>query len=402
MTTPRLNSLARLVPAPRAILFGGFTVADRTLGKLLCDTWGGSGRQATSRGATVGRGVDRFFMRRSAANPDRHDKRRRDSAIGRAAESGPRKRLRRDLVPTASVAGVALDSEGRPMSGGVASSIREIGVNAAGPVASDGSFTLTNLVPGPYSIVASSRAREGELQDIARATVIVNGEDIVGLRLMAQKQATVHGHLVLDTLDRTRASSLRAEAIRLEALAAIPEEAVVMGASSATTFEDWSFEVKTHPGPTLIRLRTSPGGWQLEAVRLNGLDVTDRGFDLRSGESVDGLEVVLTDRLSQVSGRVVDAKRQPVGDYSVAIVAADRAQWNFLSRYLAYCRPDQDGRFKATGLPPGEYLAIALDYIEPGAQTDPDFLERIQSRVTRFSLARGEAKTLDLQLQSSP
>jgi len=110
----------------------------------------------------------------------------------------------------------------------------------------------------------------------------------------------------------------------------------------------------------------------------------------------------LTDRSSQVSGSVFDAKRQLVDNYSVAIVAADRAQWNFLSRYVAYCRPDRTGRFKATGLPPGEYLAIALDDIEPGEQTDPAFLERVQSRATRFSLARGETKTLDLQLQPSP
>jgi hypothetical protein len=175
-----------------------------------------------------------------------------------------------------------------------------------------------------------------------------------------------------------------------------------MGASSATTSGDWSFEMQAHPGPTLIRLGTSPSGWQLEAVRLNGFDVTDQGLDLRSGENLNGLEVVLTDRSSQVSGHVFDAKGQLIGDYSVAIVAADRAQWNFLSRYLAYCRPDQNGRFKATGLPPGEYLAIALDYIEPRAHTDADFLERVQRHATRFSLAKGETKALDLRLEPSP
>ena len=49
-------------------------------------------------------------------------------------------------------------------------------------------------------------------------------------------------------------------------------------------------------------------------------------------------------------------------------------------------------------LPPGEYYAVALDYLEPGAGSDPEFLARIQDRAQTFSLRDGEAKALDLKL----
>ena len=51
----------------------------------------------------------------------------------------------------------------------------------------------------------------------------------------------------------------------------------------------------------------------------------------------------------------------------------DRERRSGNSRYIAVGRPDQEGRFKVRALPPGDYFAVALDYVEAGAWTDPDF-----------------------------
>jgi hypothetical protein len=48
-------------------------------------------------------------------------------------------------------------------------------------------------------------------------------------------------------------------------------------------------------------------------------------------------------------------------------------------------------------LPAGEYLAVALEYVEPGQETDPEFLERIADSATRVTLAEGEKKTVTLR-----
>ena len=53
-----------------------------------------------------------------------------------------------------------------------------------------------------------------------------------------------------------------------------------------------------------------------------------------------------------------------------------------------------------TGLLAGQYYAIAVDAIEPGDASDPEFLDRVRSRATRFSLNDGEIKTMDLRVVS--
>ena len=89
-------------------------------------------------------------------------------------------------------------------------------------------------------------------------------------------------------------------------------------------------------------------------------------------------------------------------DYTAVAFPRDTERWKLTnSRYIRTGRPDQDGRFKISGLPSGEYLLIAVDHINPGESSDPEFLERIRTKATRFSLSEGETKSIDLKLNSS-
>ena len=53
-----------------------------------------------------------------------------------------------------------------------------------------------------------------------------------------------------------------------------------------------------------------------------------------------------------------------------------------------------------SGLPPSEYNIIAIDKLETGQWTDPDFLERLRFKATAFTLSEGETKTVDLKLNT--
>ena len=164
--------------------------------------------------------------------------------------------------------------------------------------------------------------------------------------------------------------------------------------------DDFTFELKVRPGTSLIRMVGGlPGsGVDLKAVRLNGADVTDTGIEFRTNEDISGIEIELTTHPSEVSGLVTNARGEPVKEYSVVIFAQDQQRWGFQSRYLGMGRPDQDGRFKVRNLPAGAYYAVALEYVEPGESSDPEFLEKIRDRASRFSLNDGETKVLDLKL----
>jgi hypothetical protein len=160
--------------------------------------------------------------------------------------------------------------------------------------------------------------------------------------------------------------------------------------------DDWTFEVRAMAGPALLRPARMPPGYALKSVILNGQDVTDAGISFKPGETVTGVQVVLTARTQSVSGAVVDAKGQPVTDYTVVMFADDPAKWGYMTRYIAMGRPDQQGAFQVKNLPPAHYLAIAVPYLEDGEQSNPETLERFRGSATSFELAEGDQKALAL------
>ena len=78
-------------------------------------------------------------------------------------------------------------------------------------------------------------------------------------------------------------------------------------------------------------------------------------------------------------------------DGKVRIVKAD----------VSAVRPGADDLYRARLLP-GDYYAVAMSDVEPGAWSDRDFLAQARERATTFSIADGENKTLDLRVTPAP
>ena len=305
------------------------------------------------------------------------------------------------LLPTrlARISGTAVDSDGhaftnamvmmtQPSTGGMLSS--------GGPVRADGTFIINNVAPGDYTLVILPRSVPGAVSsnESVQANVSVNGDDIDNVRMIAVKPSKLTGH-VIPAASQTNVSlsSLR--------LVATPANPPPMGGTSgaARVNEDGSFELSVPPGKAFIRMNVGGpfANTRIKAVRLNGIDVIDTGIEFRPNENIDGVEVELTTELSNVSGGVTDARGNAVRDFTVITFARDREKWGPGSRYMNSARPNQDGKYKIT-LPQGDYYAVALDYVEQGSQTDPEFLERLKERATEFSINDAESKSLDLKL----
>ena len=151
-----------------------------------------------------------------------------------------------------------------------------------------------------------------------------------------------------------------------------------------------------------IALQGVPGGaWTVKAVRYRGAEITDTGLEVRPGEDVADIELVVTDQISNVSGLVTNGRGDMVKDYWTVVFARDREKWSS-ARHFRMSRGDQDGRFKFVGLPAAEYFVIAVDTLDTSEANDPDFLARLETRASRFSLGEGETKTLDLKLNAVP
>ena len=149
----------------------------------------------------------------------------------------------------------------------------------------------------------------------------------------------------------------------------------------------------------MIRAANLPAGWIVKAVRVNGDDVTDTGVEFKSGQEVTGVEIVATNKSTEIAGTVTGSNGAAVKEYTVVVFSEDAQQWSLpMTRWVTGSRPDQEGRFRVRNLPPGGYYAVALDYVEQGSWGDPELLERLKAHAKRFTLREGGTETLDLKL----
>ena len=307
---------------------------------------------------------------------------------------------------TAKITGTVIDSQGRPVAQGFVNAMPRnaggmfFGPAGGGPIR-DGTFTLSGVAPGEYTIranIGNGMGGDGR-PEFATAVVSVNGEDISGVRLTVMSLISATGRIVFQ--DVAAAQTLRTP-IRVNASPINPDDQMMMmgGGGNTTVKDDYTFELKVPPGRMRVFAGVNSPGWTVHAVRQNGVDVTDSGIDFTSGGDASGIEIELTNHVSELSGLVTNARGEVAKDYTVLVFSQDRDDWTMNTRRRSQGRPDQEGRFRIRALPAGRYYGIALDSIDPNESGDPELLDRLRSRATPFTLNDGETKALDLKLQT--
>ena len=100
------------------------------------------------------------------------------------------------------------------------------------------------------------------------------------------------------------------------------------------------------------------------------------------------------------TGQLADEKGAPLTDGTIVVFSADTSKWAEDSRFVRAARPDQQGQYQIKGLPAGEYLAVAVDYVQEGMWNDPEFLDSLRRYAQRLTLGDGDARSLSLKLTS--
>jgi hypothetical protein len=136
----------------------------------------------------------------------------------------------------------------------------------------------------------------------------------------------------------------------------------------------------------------------VKAVLHEGRDITDTPLELKGGEVLSDVEVIVTDRVSTVAGSVLDDRNRPVGDATVLVFSTDRTKWLDDLRGVRAVRPDQNGQFEVKGLPPGGYVAVAMAYVESGLWNDPEYLETVLPLGQELTVSEAGRHTVTLNL----
>lgn len=297
------------------------------------------------------------------------------------------------LVPTATVYGVVTSLDGTPQSGAQVS-VMEPGSSSARVFKVtrsnfDGEYVIAGVPPGRFEVRA-----DGYPERLSGSTdVVVTGRDVAASFMMAPG-VTVSGRLVFDGTTKPPAPS------------AVP---LIIWRSPVPSLGGYGFEIKpdgnfvmSHIQPGTYRIRINgrpPAGWALRSVMLNGVDVSDVPFEVKSQEPIEGVVVTLTDRTAEIAGTLQTASGDPAPGFTLLVFSADPRFWVAGTRRTQHVRPDVQGRYVARDLPAGDYLIGAVTDLEDGQWNDRAFLaELAASNPLKITVAEGDRKVQDIRI----
>jgi protocatechuate 3,4-dioxygenase beta subunit len=328
------------------------------------------------------------------------------------------------LMPgrTATVSGTAVDSTGGPIAGRNVGLLQEM-VGPGGAMfllsgnatsSADGSFAIKDVAPGEYKLrVQTGTDRPGPPvvgQEMASIPIAVDGVDVTNVSLVTSAGWSLSGSVTTEdgvAPDSPRRDQFRvgARAVDAETFPGPPPPPSAPGgppiADAGRVKDDWSFSVTGVFGAARVIVAV-PDAWTVTRILKDGRDITDAPVQMKSGEVLTGVQVVVVHRATTVAGRLLDANGGAVQDGTVIVFAEDAAKWIDESRWVRTARPDQQGQYQIRGLPPGDYLAIAVNYLEDGSWNAAEYLESIRQLAQKVMLHDGESLSIVLKVVNAP
>jgi protocatechuate 3,4-dioxygenase beta subunit len=291
---------------------------------------------------------------------------------------------------TARIRGRMVDAAGEPTLGGSVNLISSqrsaslANVSVGARIQPNGEFEFANVPPGQYVIQAyKGRSKSFIEGEFGTLPVSVDGSDLTDLRLQTSRGSTIHGHVTFDTADASKQPSRGAMEITPTP---VDFDLAPPSIANADIHDDWTFDMAGITGPRRLQLTRAPSGWMLEDMLVNRTSVVDRTLTFgRGDQSLADLEVVLTDRISELAGTLTDDAGQPAAGAHVVVFPTDRDRWYPFSRYLRTAVAGADGTFSIPGLPFASYYAAAVAQLPnegDDAWQDASFLNSILLRAS--------------------
>jgi protocatechuate 3,4-dioxygenase beta subunit len=311
-------------------------------------------------------------------------------------------------IRTFSVSGILRDSSGQPTTGGTVQLLPSYGAATAvsipisARISDDGRFAFPGVLPGEYVIRADRGRRNGFTEgEFATVPVTVTDANIDSLVVQTTAGSSLSGRILFDAA--ADAQKPLPNAIEITPVP-VDFDRAPNAAASADIHDDWTFELYRISGARRLEVERLPPGWALEEIRVNGVVATDRPIILgRREQSLTEIEVVLTDRVASISGKVNDDHERPVEGVHVVLFAIDRDLWYPGTRFLKIAATKDDGTFVIAPVPAGQYYGAAIARLPDTGDDgwrDPEYLDALIRRATTLAVVDGEKRTLSLQLTS--
>ena len=306
------------------------------------------------------------------------------------------------LVRMSRISGHVENPDGTPVTSGnlnlsmdtAAGRGNQIGMNFGGRIDWDGSFAINNVPPGRY--ILRARGDDSETPQFAALPISLNGADVDDFTVILSGGATVSGTVTFQT-----GSTSVPDLSQFRISAPSTDQSAFGPQPNARPDKDGHFTLAgVAAGTHLFRAGGNARGFTLKSVTIAGRDITDTPIELRAGETVSNVAIVFTDQLSEINGTLTTEQGTPVSEYTVLAFPTDASLWRPQARQIMTTRPDQTGKYRIRGLPPGQYFLVAVDPAEQGEWFEPAYLDEHRAGAMRVTLSDADVKTQDFKIKS--
>ena len=259
-----------------------------------------------------------------------------------------------------------------------------------------GSGVMLEARPGRYRLLASADVTPGA-DNVTRlwSSLDVDADPLLPARadMVLEPGANISGRIVFEGKEPNRQNA----GAWLVPMAGMPG---ISGTSTLTVTTGEFLIEGVMPGRYVIQAGGSlnpRSPWMLKAAIVRGRDVLDEPIDLGPGEEIADVRLTVTDRISELSGKVTDSGEKP-GQGWVLVFSIDKKHWWPGSRRVRVVRTNADGQYVLRALPTGTYVVTPI--ANPPAHDE--LAEKLPSLTTtgvRVTIAEGDRKVQDLRVK---
>jgi hypothetical protein len=234
----------------------------------------------------------------------------------------------------------------------------------------------------------------------AQMPVAVGDSDLDGLAISLSKGARVSGRIEFE------GGAARPTPERLAQLSVSlgsADGSFLSGFTSARINADGTFTTMSYPpGRYTISIPSPAPQWSIKSITTGGKDAFGTPLEL-GADDLAGVVVTFGDQPIEITGAVSVGGAASGGEAQIAVFPADVQAWiagGMSARRARTTMTSTSGNYRIAGLPPGEYLVVAVN---PDVQIDlqdSQLVSALARAATRVTLAAGDKRTLPLTVST--
>jgi len=255
-------------------------------------------------------------------------------------------------------------------------------------VNSDGTFQITNVIPGSYNVTAIQQAA-GQVFT-ARTKVEVGFANVSNINLAVAAGTDIKGQIA--TEDGKSPTNFRIANVTVRLTPA--EEDVPIGNVQAQVQADGTFSLTGVPAMSYkVNITGVTGGYVISG-KYGNADVVNELMQVDPGQTGSSLSVLLGFQPGTLAGAVTDGKDQPFQAATSVLIPNARNRTDLYKSATS----DQNGKFNLSNIAPGEYKLFVWESIPAGAYFDAAYLRPFEDKGKPVTIGKSAAAMVQMSV----